>query len=408
MSGRIRSIKPELLEDAKTAGLSHLQFRLFVSMLLLADDYGNLRATPSLICGNAFWATKDSPEDIETATSELEEAGLIRTYEIRGQLYAHVCGWRKHQRVDKPGKPRVPAEDDPEARPARPWITYVVRLGDDGPIKIGKTIDVEARIAKLQAGCRDKLNVIRVIGKNIEAELRQRFEQYRKHGEWFEPAPELVEFFSKESFANHSRKLPESLAPDLRSPTTTSDHDRDARESREDSDQSREGAWQPEARQQPCPPESVEPGEAARPTRSESGYDLAKRLWLELWSGRYREAYQFALDYGPRSEDRMLQRFGSTAQDQKGHEPEEFLRHKFGSYLRDTSAWIVDNRHPLRGLERDWNKYGAPKPKQSERRITAAVAEKKPSEEELMAAAQQAKAKLGELVSIVATKKAAR
>ena len=44
MSGRIRTIKPELLDDAVTAGLSDMAFRLFVSSIVLADDYGRLRA----------------------------------------------------------------------------------------------------------------------------------------------------------------------------------------------------------------------------------------------------------------------------------------------------------------------------------------------------------------------------
>jgi len=220
MSGRIRTIKPELLEDAITARLSHLEFRLFVSMILMADDYGNLRATQSLIVGSAFWGTGDSAADVESAMAELEEVGLVRTYELRGQLYAHVCGWAKHQRVDKPGKPRVPAENEPEARPARPWVTYVVRLGSDGPIKIGKAIDVDARIAKLQTGCPEKLQVIKVIGKNIEAELHKRFADYRKHGEWFEADPEVLGFFSSEWFATNSRKPREPFLPDLRPPTS--------------------------------------------------------------------------------------------------------------------------------------------------------------------------------------------
>lgn len=41
---RIRTLKPEILEDARTAGLSDAAFRLFVAMIVLADDHGNLRA----------------------------------------------------------------------------------------------------------------------------------------------------------------------------------------------------------------------------------------------------------------------------------------------------------------------------------------------------------------------------
>lgn len=42
MAGRIRSIKPEILDDEKCASLSHLE---------IADDYGNLRGDPDYVRG---------------------------------------------------------------------------------------------------------------------------------------------------------------------------------------------------------------------------------------------------------------------------------------------------------------------------------------------------------------------
>ena len=104
---RIRSIKPELLEDEKTATLSHLEWRLFVSLLLLADDYGNFRATPGRVSGAALWAHLD--EDVTPVMERLGAVGLIRLYVVDGQRYGHVNGWEKHQKVDHPGKPSCPS-----------------------------------------------------------------------------------------------------------------------------------------------------------------------------------------------------------------------------------------------------------------------------------------------------------
>lgn len=115
---RIRTIKPELLEDERTATLSHEGFRLFVSLLVLADDYGNLRAHPEYIRGQAFWG-RDA--DVEGALNELMAAELVLPYRIRGQLYLAIRGWSKHQRVDKPGKPRVPPPDDAAAEILNRW-----------------------------------------------------------------------------------------------------------------------------------------------------------------------------------------------------------------------------------------------------------------------------------------------
>lgn len=111
MAGRIRTIKPELLEDDVTASLSHEAWRLFVSLLIIADDYGNFRANPKYLEGQAFWA-RESGASVSRIILELVESGLLTTYTVRGQQYGAIAGWSKHQRVDKPGRPRVPGPQD--------------------------------------------------------------------------------------------------------------------------------------------------------------------------------------------------------------------------------------------------------------------------------------------------------
>jgi hypothetical protein len=111
---RIRSIKPELLEDEKAAGLNHLEWRVFVSLFLLADDYGNFRAAPGRVSGAALWSHPG--ENVGAVLEHLRTVGLIRLYSVDGQLYGHLNGWEKHQKVDHPGKPSCPfppaTEDD--------------------------------------------------------------------------------------------------------------------------------------------------------------------------------------------------------------------------------------------------------------------------------------------------------
>lgn len=115
---RIRSIKPELLEDEKTAQLNHDAWRLFVSLLLLADDYGNLAAHEGRLNGLVFWG-KPLSRDIRETLAELSDAGLVLSYEVRGQKYLSICNWSKHQKVDKPGKQRIPPPSDEFARVSR-------------------------------------------------------------------------------------------------------------------------------------------------------------------------------------------------------------------------------------------------------------------------------------------------
>jgi len=108
VAGRIRSIKPEILEDTKTASLTHLEYRIFVGSWLLADDHGNLRGDPDYVRGQIVWASRESRESVASSLENLARVSLLVRYSVRGQVYFHVAGWEKHQRVDKPGKPRMP------------------------------------------------------------------------------------------------------------------------------------------------------------------------------------------------------------------------------------------------------------------------------------------------------------
>jgi hypothetical protein len=129
---RIRTLKPELHEDEHIAGLSCRAFRLFIGCINMADDYGNLRFAIGRIAGSIYWRLLEQNEitldQIHTARAELFASkgadrrtggplpGLLIPYQVHGQLYAHITGWEKHQRVDRPGPPRCPKPTDAEAK----------------------------------------------------------------------------------------------------------------------------------------------------------------------------------------------------------------------------------------------------------------------------------------------------
>lgn len=105
--GRIRTLKPELLEDEIVANLSIPTKWLFVSCILIADDYGNLRANPGYLQSQAFW---NNPEgNVVECLEELCKTSLVDLYQVRGQNYLHISGWDKHQKIDKPGKAKLPS-----------------------------------------------------------------------------------------------------------------------------------------------------------------------------------------------------------------------------------------------------------------------------------------------------------
>lgn len=114
MSRRIRSLKPELIEDEKVAPLSDSAFRLFVSMITLADDHGNVRADIRWLQGQVWWASAEPPNVLPLLV-ELVRACLIEPYGVRGGTYCHLRGWGKHQRIDNAGKNKVPPPNDTDA-----------------------------------------------------------------------------------------------------------------------------------------------------------------------------------------------------------------------------------------------------------------------------------------------------
>jgi hypothetical protein len=114
--GRIRTLKPEILEDEKTAPLSDTAFRLFTSMVILSDDHGNVRCDVRWLSSQIWWAHESKP-NVLLALIELCRATLIEVYGVRGGTYAHLRGWEKHQRIDNAGKCKVPRPDDADANP---------------------------------------------------------------------------------------------------------------------------------------------------------------------------------------------------------------------------------------------------------------------------------------------------
>lgn len=171
MSGRIRTIKPEWLEDEHLAEAGTLARLLSVALIVLADDHGRGRANEVVIAAKVFTYEPDPIGCVREAFARLSRIDFIQLYTVRGQRYYWIRNWSKHQRVDRPSKPRFPSpeEDDsgtdggppmppggglpggPIARPSRdPRETLAPDLDldpDQGPA----TTDARARATRAPA-----------------------------------------------------------------------------------------------------------------------------------------------------------------------------------------------------------------------------------------------------------------
>lgn len=106
MSGRIRTLKPEWLEDELLQESSSDARVLSAALILLADDHGNGRGGEKYLAGAVF--PGQPTKVLRDALARLVAIRFCRTYQVDGQTYFAIRNWAKHQKVDKPGKPKVP------------------------------------------------------------------------------------------------------------------------------------------------------------------------------------------------------------------------------------------------------------------------------------------------------------
>jgi hypothetical protein len=80
------------------------------------DDYRQIAAD--------LFALEDDPKDIRDFVRDglatLSRASLVVRYEIDGKRYFYISSWDRHQRVDRPNKPRYPRPPDGYIPPTSP------------------------------------------------------------------------------------------------------------------------------------------------------------------------------------------------------------------------------------------------------------------------------------------------
>ena len=110
---RIRTLKPEHRQHRKVGQLSDRAYRLWVGMILEADDEGRLVCDADQLRALIFgYHKKATPALIEDSLSTLTRLGLIRLYEQNGTRYADFPSWHDHQRINRPTPSKLPSYKD--------------------------------------------------------------------------------------------------------------------------------------------------------------------------------------------------------------------------------------------------------------------------------------------------------
>lgn len=105
---RIRTIKPEWLDDEGISLASSDARTMSIALIIMADDEGRGRANPTMLAGRVFPGVANPRETSAKALDDLAKLRYVILYESDGQQYYAIRNWKKHQKVDKPRKSQLP------------------------------------------------------------------------------------------------------------------------------------------------------------------------------------------------------------------------------------------------------------------------------------------------------------
>ena len=110
---RIRTIKPEFWRSLDIAALSVEDRLLFIGLWSYVDDNGVGIDRVPVIVAELFAddLSRDPRETLSRVSEGLERIasqGLIQRYTDGSKDYLFVTNWNRHQKIDKPNKPRYP------------------------------------------------------------------------------------------------------------------------------------------------------------------------------------------------------------------------------------------------------------------------------------------------------------
>jgi len=106
-------------------------------------------------------------------------------------------------------------------------FVYFIECGRGGPIKVGRAVDPEFRLAELQCGNPEELILLAHVsgGEALERRLHRELAEFRIRGEWFKRTPQVAAVIRRElnrpgatskTMSRHARSCANCHTPDVR------------------------------------------------------------------------------------------------------------------------------------------------------------------------------------------------
>jgi hypothetical protein len=107
---RARMVWPDHRAHRKVGTLSDLDYRLWIGVLMEADDEGRLVADPAQLRAKTWpYSGRVTVDDVKAGIQCLTKLGLLRLYTVRGTQYAWVPSWHDWQKPKYPTPSKLPA-----------------------------------------------------------------------------------------------------------------------------------------------------------------------------------------------------------------------------------------------------------------------------------------------------------
>ena len=112
-----RLLHARLGHSAKVSGLSDLEFRVWTTYILAADDFGVMRADAVAFQAAHDGLTKRQAKAIQRAIERLVKVGLVAAFTHQGSRYLFQTDWQDFQRVRYPLRTMHPLQAAAEVSP---------------------------------------------------------------------------------------------------------------------------------------------------------------------------------------------------------------------------------------------------------------------------------------------------
>jgi hypothetical protein len=98
---RIRTVKPDFWTDEKVVAMSPLARLFFIGLWNFVDDEGRAPYSPARL---KMQILPNDSTDVSEILGEIRREKLVTVYMVEGKEYFQVCGFSKHQKIDREGK----------------------------------------------------------------------------------------------------------------------------------------------------------------------------------------------------------------------------------------------------------------------------------------------------------------